>query len=191
MEKEGKKFLVLFLLGVLFLNIIGGVFVSADSHETPINQGTWYADFFNFLNLGENWQALILSIAILLIIYAGVYDILQLVSIFESKWVKVIISVALAFSVALTGGVLAIARFFVGLAATLGVIGIVIEVVIALAIFVGLSWGSGKVAIFAAKRRHGKSIAAGTEFAGNLRALKKVAKVAGTKKQSDYFEKVG
>ena len=153
MKKKEKNFVCLFLLGILVFSFFSGVLVSGEDNSVQINQNTWYAGIFNFFNLGQTLGEVILSLIIALIIFAAIYDILELVSIFQNNWVKKVIAIGLAFAAAMIGWVFSFARFMLGFAAGIGTIGIVLEILVAIGIFVGLSFGSNWAAKWAAKRK--------------------------------------
>ena len=116
--------------------------------------GSVYSGIMGFLGLGGTWQQVIISIIVFVIIFAGFYDILELVSIFNSGWVKVLISIGLAVIAALVGLVNAIATALLSLAAGIGAVGIAVEIVISVIIFIGISFGSVKLAMWGAKRKY-------------------------------------
>jgi len=185
--KNQKRYFGIFLLSLLMFSFIvvgigvvsaGDVTVNNFFIGKPVDQGTWYSGIFNFLELGETWQQVILGIIIILIIFAGIYDILELVSIFELSWVKYLIAGGLGIAAGIIGLTRIISILLLSLVAGIGAIGIFIEIGVSIVIFILLSFGSGTAARFAARRRAAKAIAKGTLFAGKLRGLKRVADAA-------------
>lgn len=184
-----KKLWLMPLILILILGIQLGVAIADEVtvsgsdltiDGTPINQDTWYGKGFEFLKLGETWQQVVIALVILAIIAAGLFDILELVGLFENLAVKLIIAIGLGIVAAITGLIRWLVVWAAGLTATLGAIGIFLEVIIAIVLFIGLSFGGAWAAKFAAKRRAAKAVARGQLFAGNLKGLKAVAKAATT-----------
>jgi hypothetical protein len=127
-------------------------------------------NFTNFLNLGNTWRDLILSVVVLLIIFAGLFDIIQLTSLFTNQWVMYIIAGGLSLIACLTSAVYNIVTFFLQVAAGAGAIGIAVEVIIAVIIFIGLSFGSTRIAMWAAKRQAQKAMIQTRVAAGDAAA---------------------
>jgi hypothetical protein len=101
---------------------------------------------------GITWKELIVFIIVLLVIFVIMFDILSLLSIF-SKWTSVIIAGGICIVsslMELTG------RWTIWVMKWIGVIGLgmgAVEILMCLAIFGGLIFGSTWVAKFAAKRK--------------------------------------
>jgi hypothetical protein len=145
-----KKSLSLVLLSLVFVSSL--MFVSASFlEEAPKSQ--IIIEISDSFNLGSFWKEIIISLIVLLIIGAGIYNILELTSLFDIVWVKIIIAAGLGIISALTGWVSSFSVWALELAAAMGTIGIVLEIIIAIAIFIGLIFGSNWVARFAAKRK--------------------------------------
>lgn len=127
--------------------------------EGPVPDfGKAIISFFNVgvpesLGIGNTWKELIIAIIVFMIILAGIYNILTLVSIFDKVWVIWVMTVGLAIIAALTGIIRGITIFMVQFAAGLGAIAIVLEIIISIVIFIGLSIGSTWIAKWAAKRK--------------------------------------
>jgi len=114
--------------------------------------------FSNFLNLGSTWRELIISLVVLVIIFAGLYDIIELTSIFSNQWVMYILAGGFAIIFCLTSVVYGIVTRVISIAATVGAAGIVIELIVAVVLFIGLSFGNTFIAKFIAKRKGQKSL---------------------------------
>jgi hypothetical protein len=131
-----------------------------------------------FLNVGNTWKDIIISVIVLLIIFVGIYDILELTTIFSNWWVILIISAGLSIIAALTNIVRNITYWLLSFAAGLGALGIVIEIVISIIIFVGLSIGSPVIARWAARRKAQavqiRAIKKGSEVSGAITGLKEI-----------------
>ena len=154
-----KKALILPLL-ILTILAVNLVMVSApegDSEESlfdkSIDTTTIYGKLFGVLGFDENWGVAIIGLIVIAIIFAGIYDILELVSIFQNPWVKMVIAIGLSIAVIIFRVPVKIASFFIQLGAGLGAIAIGIEIAIAMAIFIGLVFGNTWIAKFAAKRK--------------------------------------
>ena len=149
----------------------------------------WGASIINFFNVGvpdslgkgieKNWQSFIITILVFVIILSGMYGILSLTSIFDEDWIIWVMSIGLAIIAALTGLIRGITIFLIQFAAGFGALGIILEILISIGIFIGLSLGSAKVAMFAAKRQAGKYLAKATRGIGQIRAGVKTAKALG------------
>ncbi len=133
----------------------------------------------NILNIfGTTGTNRVIGIIITLIIFAGLYDILELVGIFQTNWVKSVIAIGLGIIAVLIELPLQIATFGAGLASTFGAIGIALEIIIATLIFIGLVIGNTWAAKFAAKR-HGqmakiKAVRASGDVVGAIKGLREI-----------------
>jgi hypothetical protein len=134
----------------------------------------------DFLNLGSTWKEIIISLVVLVIIFAGVFDILELTSLFNNSWVLYVISGGLAVIACLTEGVYNIVNFALRFAAGAGAIGVAVEIVIAIAMFIGLSFGSNFIARWAAKRKgqkeYIKAITSSDEAGAAIKGLRHIQK---------------
>jgi hypothetical protein len=147
MNKSG---LSLVLLSLVFVSSL--MFVSAAFLDEAVPASASFLQ--SIFQLGETWKEVIIGLIFLAIIISGVYDILLLTSIFSDKSpVKIIISVGLGLVFALTGMVNGFTTWMLQFAAAGGVLVIVIEIVVSLLIFFGLSIGSYPIAKWAAKRQ--------------------------------------
>ncbi len=152
-------------------NVAGNVSSGSNASANPVNNPapTIVINLTRWLNIGTSWKDIIIGFIVLAIIFAMLFDILTLTSIF-SGWVAGIIAGGLAVIAALTDIIRNITIWFATVFAGLGVAAGFIEIGIALVIFVGLAFGSSRIAIWAAKRR---------AQAIHIRAIKKSAEVSG------------
>jgi hypothetical protein len=144
----------------------------------------WVASVTSFLGVGETWKQVIIGIIIMLIIFAALYDMIELTSIITNNWVIAIIAAGLAIIFALVDIVRTIATWLFTFAATLGAIGIFLEIVISIFIFIGLSFGGNWIARWSAKRQANRTLARGIRNAGKLEsgvAMIKAVEKAGNK----------
>ena len=134
-----------------------------------------------WLGLGQplTLQEFIVFVIVLLIIFVMLFDIFSLTSIF-SPWVSAVIAGGMAIIASLIGWMRALSTWFITIGAGLGVAAGFIEIGIALVIFVGLSFGSSRIAIWAAKRRAQREEIAAIKGAGQaggaITALKMIQK---------------
>ncbi|HPD81497.1 MAG TPA: hypothetical protein PK357_00155 [Candidatus Pacearchaeota archaeon] len=167
MKFEVKRFMLALFFALFIFSLFGSL--NLISAAEPSNSGgdTTY-NFYNdrivntdegagkilgFLNLTGTWREILLGFLILLIIFAAMYDILQLISIFQSKWVILLIAFAIALAAALTNFVHKMAVLLTQILAGLGAAAIFVEIAICIVIFVGLSFGSTWIGKWAAKRK--------------------------------------
>jgi hypothetical protein len=165
MKFNTKRFAFVLFFALLVFNLFGNLnIVSAAGgnggdttyniySDQVVNTDTGVGKILGFLNLTGTWREIVLGFLILLIIFAAMYDILQLVSIFQSRWVILLIAFAIALAAALTNFVHKIAVWFATIAAGLGTVAIFIEIIVCIVIFIGLSLGSTSIAKWAAKRK--------------------------------------
>ena len=149
MKEQAKKRLFLFLiLGIFTLSILP--FVSAQNFLD--NAYNTLKDI-GIKKFGETPQEIIVGVIVTLIIFAGLYDMLELIGIFQNQWVKYVIAGGVAVIGVIYNIPITIATWGATLASTLGAIGIILEIIIVTIIFIGLIVGSTHAAKFAAKRK--------------------------------------
>ncbi len=180
-KKEDRKrrfFSLLLLLGI-FLSFVG--LVSAEVNvfiDNSIESGRWYSGAVSFFNLGGSWKEVILGVIVMAIIFAGMYDILQLMMFFRTPWVQYTIAAGIGIAVSIIGVVNKIAIFMLSITAALGAIGIFLALIVALIIFIGLTLGSNMIARWAAKRKGQveeiKAIESADEAAAAITGLRKI-----------------
>ena len=137
--------------------------------DEPVSGG--WLNAVEWLNLPEplTWKDLIVFVVVLAIIFVMLYDILSLASIFET-WVSIVIAVGMTIIASLIGFIRIISVWFITIGATMGIAAGFIEIGIAIVIFVGLAFGSSKIAIWAAKRKAQKEEISAIEGAGTAGA---------------------
>jgi len=133
----------------------------------------------NWLNLGNTWREIIVFIIVFLILFAMLFDILTLVSIF-SGWVSFIIALGMSIVAALIDLVRQISVLFITAGALLGIAAGFVEIGVGIVIFVGLTFASSRIAIWAAKRKAQKeelkAIKGAGQAGGAITGLKMIQK---------------
>lgn len=167
MKFEVKRFMFVLFFALFIFSLFGSLNLISAADSYPSGGDTTY-NFYNnqivntdqgagkilgFLNLTGTWREILLGFLILLIIFAAMYDMLHLISIFQSKWVILLIAFAIALAAALTNFVHKMAVLLTQILAGLGAAAIFIEIAICIVIFVGLSFGSTWIGKWAAKRK--------------------------------------
>ncbi|MEM2707588.1 MAG: hypothetical protein QXQ30_00705 [Candidatus Pacearchaeota archaeon] len=152
MKKNIKNFiLIYFLLSLIFIP-----FVIAQEPKSvldyPVGAIKPFDWLFGFTELTTVGHVIIFVLLFLIFMFAFV-DILTLTAPFFSRRTVYIISFGLSLLIALSRGLIAIARFLLSLASTVGVVAVVSEIIVAFVIFILLSWGSTKAFKWALKRR--------------------------------------
>lgn len=187
MDLKIKRFAFVLLSALFIFSLFGSLnFVSAADSTTTYN---FYSGdivdtdhgagkILGFLNLTGTWREIILGFLILLIIFAAMYDILQLISIFQSRWVVLLIAFAIALAAALTNFVHKMAVLLTQILAGLGAAAIFIEILVCIIIFVGLSFGSTWIGKWAAKRKGNveeiKSIKSAGQAKAAIRGMREI-----------------
>jgi hypothetical protein len=155
--------LPLFTTGNAVNSTITGQVSSGNVLDQPV---TWnWLNSVEWLGIGNTWKELIIYLVTLAIIFVMLFDILSITSIF-SPWASGVIAGGMAIVAALIGFIRIITTWFITIGATMGVAAGFLEIGIAIVIFVGLAFGSSKIALFAAKRKAQKEIVAGIKGAG-------------------------
>ena len=177
--KKGNKFILSLFLALALFSTIQLVSAALTLDEIIVN----ISDFFKnniFGFFGNTNTEVIIGIIVCLIIVAGMYDIIELTSIFYSTWVKLIITIGLGIIGIALGWPREISTFLIKFAASVGVFGITAEIVIGVLIFVGLVVGNSWAAKFAVKRHAQvdriKAVKAGGEAAAAIAGLRDIEK---------------
>jgi hypothetical protein len=156
----------------------GATWLDQTPSESESSGAQFFARIMAFLGIGETWKQIIVGIIVFLIIFAGLRDILTLTSLFEKA--NFIIAFGLAVIAMLSGLVNGIATAMLSLAATLGTLGIVLEIIIAIVIFIGLTVANERISMFAAKKyavnAKVKGLKSGAEGAAGFKALRDLFK---------------
>ena len=174
MKKESLNLVLLSFIFVSSLMFISAASFLDNSVPTSITLVT------QFLQLGEVWKDFIIGLIILVIMIAALYDILELTSIFDSQVVKLLISIGLGLIFAITGLVNKVTIGMVSFAAGFGAFAIWVEIVFALAMFIGLAIGNSFIAKWAAKRKgqkeHIKAITGSDQASAAIEGLRNIQK---------------
>ncbi len=122
-------------------------------------------------------REILIYVIVLAIIFVMLLDLLLLTSIF-SGWVSFVIALGFSIIAAMVGTIRIIATWIITLGAGLGIAAGFLEIIISIVIFVGLAFGSSRIAIWAAKRRAQretiKAIKGAGETGGAITALKMI-----------------
>ena len=111
-----------------------------------------FPNALSWLEIGGSWREIIVYIIVLAIIFVMLLDILTLISIF-SNWVSLVIAIGFSIIAALTNIIRQISMWVITLSAGAGIAAGFIEIIVSIVIFVGLVFGSSRIAIWAAKRK--------------------------------------
>ena len=116
MNKNTRKILalsVMFMFVFMFsLQIVSAWTISMGTDgaqkeggiHNKIDNVHWLFSTIEFLDLGTSWADVIVAVAIMIIVFAAAFDILNLTA-FSTGWVKYVISVGVAVVFAVTGGI--------------------------------------------------------------------------------------
>jgi len=184
-----KKASAYALLGLVVLQVILSVsFVAAQSVTTKssvITEPSWLvsiAKFMGFINNDGNvtWAIIVASVAVLAMIFAATYDILEFTA-FESSWVKFVIAASIAMIVAVADGITFLTALIMSIAGGSVAIGTTLAIIFAVGFFLVTTWAKGKAKKFKAKNQAAKAEAGFIEAANALQGLKNVEKAAAKK----------
>ena len=133
MKKNMKKFLVLSVLSMFVFMFALQVVSAAESKDAttfkwgdwtvsknkepvgihaPVEEPTWLAKTIKFFGFGKTWADFIVALAIVLMVFAATFDVLNLTA-FSTGWVKYLISIGVAAAFGVSGGVGAFAVWMV------------------------------------------------------------------------------
>lgn len=151
MEKNTKKFLALSVLG-MFIFMFAMQFVVAEASVTSPGVSATISEashpiiywFIHFMGFGETWSTFIASLAVLIMIFAAAYDILEF-SAFESKWVKYGIAGGIAVITAVSRGVTLIVAGLMAIAGGSVAIATTIAIFLAIGFFIIATFFKGKM----------------------------------------------
>jgi len=118
--------------------------------DQPIDQPVWFVELLNFLGIEKTWALVIVSVAILVMIFAAAYGILEFTA-FENKMVIGAIAAAIAVVAAVSRGVMALSALFMAIAGGSVVIGTMIAIGVAIVFFIGASYFKGRMKMHQAK----------------------------------------
>jgi len=134
--KNTKKILAFSFLGI-FMLMFAMQFVSAvepAGFDKTITEPTWLVAIINFFGFGETWSTVIVSLAVLLMIFAATFDVLSFTA-FETPWVKYLIAIGISLVAAVSRGVTVIVVALMGVAAGSVGIATTLAIIVAAAFF--------------------------------------------------------
>jgi len=142
-----------------------------------VERPTWLLGTMEFFDWGITWADLIVSLAILMMLFAAVYDILSFTA-FEKEWVKYLIAIGVALITSVVGLSKTVAVFVMGLIGNSVILGTGLIIGIALLFFVLGSIAKGRMKVFQAKREAMKAKAGYVRAANAIGGLKDIDKAA-------------
>ncbi|MEK6906752.1 MAG: hypothetical protein AABW81_03960 [Nanoarchaeota archaeon] len=143
MDKRGKSILSFIMLGILFGSLI--IFSVGVVSAAWYDDYEWFMPISDFFGWGSTWQEIFISLFIVLIIVATLYDILGLTA-FESKPVKILIGVGIAGIASITNAIRGISTWAFAIAGGITSIGVSVVVIMAVLAFVLIHFGVSKLA---------------------------------------------
>ncbi|MEK6917541.1 MAG: hypothetical protein AABW51_01195 [Nanoarchaeota archaeon] len=162
MEKNRYIFLFFELL-VVGVFVIG--MVSADISSS-----------FNDLFAGADRQQIILTLIVIVILFAVLYDITMFMPFITSNPVRYIVAGGLTLAAVITGGMYKIYNAVLVVVASFGAAGVFIAIFVSIAIFIGLMVGNTFLAKWAAKikgqQEELKAIKNANEAGATIQALR-------------------
>jgi len=150
MDKNIKKVLALSVVAVFVLMFALQVVSAASGYATKrgvddlITRPHWLVSLISFLGLGDTWALVVISIAVLVIIFAAAYGILEFTT-FENSWVKLLIAAGIAVITGAVNGVTFIVGVLMAFAGGSIAIATVVAIGIAIVFFVMGSFFKGKM----------------------------------------------
>ena len=131
----------------------------------------------NFFGWENTWASFITAIAVLVMVYAAAYDILEFTA-FENKYTKMAIALGIALVVAVSRGVTVITAFFLSIAGGSVAIATVIAIALAVVFFVIGTIFKGRLKIFKAKGKALDAEAGAIDAASGVTVSKRMAEAA-------------
>ncbi len=179
MKQNTKRILALSIL-CMFMSVLAISLVAAAVNDTITNPD-WLLGTVEFFNLGETWADLIVAVAVLVMIFAAAYDILEFTA-FESRWVKGLIAGGIAVVSAVVGVINAVSVFLMGLVGGSVVLATFIAIGFAVVFFVIATFFKGRMKSFKHKtdaiEAEGAYALSATTAAGEIKKAKKALKAA-------------
>ncbi|MEK6927185.1 MAG: hypothetical protein AABX11_02030 [Nanoarchaeota archaeon] len=135
-------------VAIIMLIITGFSFVVKDNPninksipilEEKLTAGTWYANTFSFLGFGDTWAYVISSIALILILGFGFFDILYSFGLFGQRWINEVIAICLAIIFAVSGLATKLALFLFTLVGGIGVAAVAIGIIVPFLVFIEIN----------------------------------------------------
>lgn len=179
MNINKKRVISLVFLSLILFSAIIPIAAAADDTSFFGSLGKFFSDIIT-AKFGEKPTDIIVAVIITLILFAGLYDILELISIFQLAWVKLVIAAGITLIGVQFEFPLKIMKIGGIITASLGAIGIILEIIIAIIIFFGLVIGNQWLAQFAARRKGQveqiKAIKSADEAAAAMQGLRRFQK---------------
>jgi hypothetical protein len=188
MKFNEKKVVVLLLFGLLLINVFSVFVLAADTGaDKQVDRsgvgGKLFGWINDFLGLDNTWGKVIMGIIVFVMLLAAFYDILTLVSIFNTNWVIWVLAAGLAIAASLVGIITKIVFMMFTLVAGLGAVAVVVELIVVFVIFIFLSFGAKWAQRFAVRRHNLRTEIAATKGAGDavaaVKGLKMISKELG------------
>src|SRR3989344_1636881 len=175
MNTSKKRLVSLVFLSLILFSIVFPAVLAAEN--TPLDNLIKFFKDLTINKFGDKPSDVIVSLIITLVIFAGLYDILELISIFQLTWVKLVI----AGCITLIGVIYQVPLFIMvwggTIAASLGAFGIILEILVSIVIFIFLIIGNNWFAKFAARRKGAveeiKAIKSADQAAAAITGLKR------------------
>lgn len=144
--RKMRIFSLTVLLAFIFISFVIGVTGFVSAQEGPSGRTAGILDFLGIGGVTGTWTEVIVGILIIIIIVAALYDILGIFTAFESRAVKILISVSVALISTMTGLVRTFSKWAFALAGGATSLGISILIIAAVAAFVLVHFGSSGLA---------------------------------------------
>jgi hypothetical protein len=181
----GTNKIKVFSLAIFSMLIFSLTFVAAQATQSILwcSMEECLGKFSSFLNLvfgfpkDQSIGILIIAVFIFLVIAFGIIDILSLTAPFFSRRTHYLIGFGLAFIAAFSRMLVYFTIWLFRLAAAMGTIAVIFEIILAFAIFMGLAWCSEKAFAWALRRKV------------KMKALKEVEEPAEAWRKLKEFEK--
>ena len=194
MKKNTKKILVFSVLGMFMLMFAMSavsawtISIGSDGEQKeggvhdPIDNPEWLLGTVEFFNVGESWADIIVAIAVILIIFAAAFDIMEFTA-FESPWDKYLISAGIALIFAVVGAVGIVAEGIAYLVGGSVVLATLVALILGAVLFVAGGWAKGRMKVFKAKQGAMKAKAGYIKAANAIGGLKDIDKAAARDKR--------
>jgi hypothetical protein len=187
MKNNTRKIFAVSIL-CMFMTVFAASFVFAQEEgeagvQQAIENPQWLVSFVNFMGFGETWSSLVISLAVLVMIFAAAFDILAFTA-FESKWVKYLIAGGIAVVVSVARGITLLTATLMSIAGGSVAIATTIAIIMAVVFFVIGTFFKGKVKALKYKQK-----AEAAKGAYKLAEVATAAKVSEAKKVAAEAEK--
>jgi hypothetical protein len=185
MNKNMKKVLALSVIG-MFVFMFAFQFVAAQAQTAGVQQTItspqWFVSVIKWLGLGDTWALVIASVAVLIMIFAAVYEITGF-SAFETTWVRVLIAAGVAIIAGVARGVTAVIAGLMSIVGGSAAAATVVALVLAIAFFIAGTFAKGRMKLFKAKQDTMKAKAGYVKAANAIGGLKDIDTAAARNKR--------